>query len=197
MEKLIEYSSGNSIKGYLEVLKIFPNGREEIHFSDKNVITSGMGATLLQAFNAAGGTPLRNYQITNFQLGTGGSLGLQVSGTGALGTALTHPSQYGVSAGFETESAILKAIGIDNYNQIFGIIPWAYIKKLSPNRVLYEIRLDENSCNGLTLNEVGLFSHNPLLTNPVATKLLCAYRYFGALLKEDAFSVLFRWVIEF
>ena len=197
MEKLIEYSSGNNIKGYLEVVKIFPDGREEIHFSDKNVITSGMGATLLQAFNAPGTVDLAHFQITEFQLGVSGDATQQVSSTGSLSASLSAASQYGASAGFETHLGTLVESGNLTYNQVFAIIPWAYIKKLTPNRVLYTIRLDENSCNGLTLNEVGLFSKNALQTTPRESKLLCAYRYFSALLKEDGFSVLFRWVIEF
>jgi len=196
MEKLIEYTSSDNIKGYLEVIKIFNDGREEVHFSDKNVITSGMGATLLQAFNAPTSINVKAFQIVNFQVGVSGSADLQVSSTGALSAALTLQSEYGANASFETEFGSLLASGVTTTDELFGIIPWAYIKKLSPTRVLYTLYLDENTCNGLLLNEIGLFSFDPYVL-PVDTKLLCAYRYFTSLAKQDSFAVLFRWVIEF
>ena len=196
MEKLIEYTSSDEVKGYLEIVKVFEDGREEIHFSDKNVITSGMGVTLLEAFNTTSSKSVSLFQIVNFQVGTGGSSGLQVSGTGALAAPLSATSQYGTNASFETEVASLQASGSVTTGHIFPIIPWSYIKKLTPSRVLYTIYLDENTANGITLNEVGLFSNNIYGASP-AKKFLCAYRYFTALAKEDSFSVIFRWVIEF
>ena len=196
MEKLIEYTSSEDVKGYLEVVKIHKDGTEELHFSDKNVITSGMGVTLLEAFNTTTSRLIGNFQIVNFQVGVGGSVGYQVSTTGALGSALTPASQYGTNPSFEVETATIETAGVRTTSHVLGIIPWAYIKKLTPTRVLYTIYLDENSCNGLSLNEVGLFSNNIYNLTP-AVKFLCAYRYFNTLVKQDSFSVRFRWVIEF
>ena len=34
METLINYGSGDQIKGHLEVIKLYADGTEEVHFSD-------------------------------------------------------------------------------------------------------------------------------------------------------------------
>lgn len=192
METVLNYENSD-IRGHLEVLKIYPDGREEVHFSEDNVITSGMGYTLLKAFSVGGGQSISGFQITYFQLGTSGNVGLQVSSTGELSAALTS-GDYG-TANFEISVHDLSS-GSGATAQPFGVIPFPYIKKISPTRVMYQIFVGEDACNTVTLNEIGLFSRNP---NNSATdgSYLCAYRYFTPLDKQSSFSVLFRWTIEF
>tara|TARA_Y100000310_G_scaffold345850_1_gene471342 strand:- start:6640 stop:7239 length:600 start_codon:yes stop_codon:yes gene_type:complete len=199
MHKVIDYSSDVTAKGHLEVIKVFPDGREEVHFSDENIITSGMGATLLEAFNGdATDQTIADFQLVYFQLGTDGYAGLQVSSTGALSGALAS-GDYGASANFEINNHSLVASGVVATDRAFGVIPFAYIKKLSPTRIMYQIFVGESTCNGETINEVGLFSRDPYGYAPGAPEqsLLCAYRFFTALAKTSAFSILFRWTIEF
>ena len=192
METLLNYESSEP-RGHLEILKVFPDGREEVHFSEKNVITSGMGHTLLKAFGNTGLTNISGYQIVYFQLGLSGHAGAQVSGTGSLSGALSE-AQY-TTPNFQISIHDLSS-GTAATNQPFGVIPFPYIKKISPTRVMYQIFVDEDACNGLTLNEIGLFSRNP---DGSATdgSYLCAYRYYPDLAKQSSFSVLFRWTIEF
>ena len=193
METILDYGSGDRIKGHLEVIKLYVDGTEEVHFSDKNVITSGMGYTLLAAFASSGPGTVEPFQIQYFQLVTGGNYSRQVSSTGDLAAPLTSV-QYG-TANFEISTHDLSS-GTPTANQVFGIIPWPYIKKVSPTRVMYQIMVGDEAVNGITINEIGLFSRNP---NSSATEgsYLCAYRYFTPLAKQDSFSVLFRWTIEF
>lgn len=195
MEKLLDYSYG--AKGHLEVVKIYPDGTEEVHFSDENVITSGMGLTLLNAFQGgvAAASAIEAFQIVYFQLGTSGHAGLQVSSTGALSAALSAVD-YGVIPNFELDTHNIQA-SATTYSAVFGVIPFAYINKLSPTRVMYKIFVGDDACNNQTLNEVGLFSKNPIGASPVESSLLCAYRFFTALTKTPNFSVLFKWTIEF
>lgn len=192
METLLNYESSEP-RGHLEIVKIYPDGREEIHFSEQNVITSGMGYTLLKAFGNTGLSNISGYQIVYFQLGTSGHIGNQMSSTGQLSGALAvedydtpnfQISQHDLSSGGKASNAA------------FGVIPFSYIKKISPTRVMYQIFVGEDACNGETLNEIGLFSRNP---DGSATdgSYLCAYRYFTDLAKQSSFSVLFRWTIEF
>ena len=72
METLLNYESGNGIKGHLEIIKIYPDGTEEVHYSEDNVITSGMGYTLLKAFSTSGAGSISPFQIVYFQLGVSG-----------------------------------------------------------------------------------------------------------------------------
>jgi len=195
MEKLLDYS--NDVKGYLEVIKVYPDGREEIHFSDENIITSGMGKTLLNAFKGGTGSAsaVDAFQIIYFQCGSGGSVGLQVSTTGALGGELAEVD-YG-TANFELDTHNYLSSTTTHTNKVFGVIPFPYINKISPTRVMYNIFLGDNACDGVELDEIGLFSKNPIGTASPETSLLCAYRYFTPLTKATSFSVLFKWTIEF
>jgi len=194
MDTLFNNSSGPGMKGHLEVIKIYNDGREEVHFSDDNVITSGMGYTLLQAFNTSGAGSITNFQIVYFQLGVSGSEALQVYENGLLGSAL-DTTGYGISASFELDEHAAVASGTSGLAW-FGVIPFPYIKKVTPTRVMYQIFVGAETSNNLTINEIGLFSKNPNVTIPEQS-YLCAYRYFTPLAKQDAFSVLFRWTIEF
>jgi len=179
--------------GHLEVIKLYSDGREEVHFSDENVITSGLGYTLLKAFGTSGAGNLSSFQITYFQLGASGAEALQVSSRGDLS------SQF-VAGDYTTPNFEISTHDIDSgsgtTNAVFGVIPFPYIKKISPSRVMYQIFVGEQACDGQTMSEVGLFSRNP---NNSATEgsYLCAYRSFNPLVKQDDFSVLFRWTIEF
>jgi hypothetical protein len=193
MEKLINYTSSDDIRGHLEVIKVHSDGTEELHFSDDNVICSGMGLTLLKAFEADNSGLINNYQIVYFQLGNGGSLAYQVSSNGALGAALLEEN-YGTT-NFELSVHDLQASGVVT-SGIFGVIPFAYIKRTSPTRVTYQMTLDETSLDNQWIREIGLFSKNPLRL-PTDTSFLCAYRYFGPLYKTAAISVIIRWTLDF
>ena len=193
MDTLLNKSM-KGIKGHLEVIKIYNDGTEEVHFSEDNVITSGMGHTLLKAFSTSGAGSITDFQIVYFQLGTSGSLALQVFENGDLGNALSAGA-YGVSASFEIDQHDYVASGATSTAD-FGVIPFPYIKKVSPTRVMYQIHVGDATANSQVINEVGLWSRNPDV-EATETSYLCAYRFFTALQKTDAFSVLFKWTIEF
>ncbi len=196
-------NSINGMKGHLEVWKVFQDGEKELHFSDHNVITLGMGYTLGMLFNSKGSENVNNYQIQRFALGVSGSGILQVSSTTDLGESLPI-AQYG-DTNFEMDTEVLihptGELGVTGTTSLVscGIIPFSHIKKISPTRVMWQIFVGENACNGETLNEIGLFSTNPTVV-PYPSgerRVLCAYRYFDDINKTEAFSLLFRWTIEF
>lgn len=194
MDTLINTTPDGDIKGHLEIIKIFDDGREEVHFADENVITSGMGHTLLTAFSTSGVGGIADFQIVYFQLGEGGTLARQEFSSGILGDSLSL-AQYGTPS-FETDTHDYK-YAAGSGTDVFGVIPFAYIKKITPTRVMYQIFMGTETANEQTINEVGLWSRNPDQATPVEASYLCAYRFFTPLAKTDAFSVLFRWTIEF
>ena len=135
--------------------------------------------------------------------GVSGSEMLQVSSTTDLGESLPT-AQYG-DTNFEMDTEVLihptNELGVTGTTSLVscGIIPFSHIKKISPTRVMWQIFVGENACNGETLNEIGLFSTNPTVV-PYPSgerRVLCAYRYFDDINKTEAFSLLFRWTIEF
>ena len=58
--------------GHLEIWKVYPDGEKELHWTDHNVITSGMGVGLAHLYSARGSAKITDYQIINWQVGTGG-----------------------------------------------------------------------------------------------------------------------------
>jgi len=201
------YENYNPV-GHIEVWKHFPDGNKELHFADDNVITSGMGATLAQMFDADKTADVQNFQIPFFCVGSGGgptgaeSAGyLQVSSTGDLGEPLTR-AQYG-NGNLQMSLHYLISNGTKSGStQPFGMIPHSYIKRVTPTKCMWQIVLDEQTCNitdtqsDSFINEIGLYSKNPYLEATDAS-FLCAYRYFKPVYKTDAFILVFRWTIEF
>ena len=208
----MNFSDNINPEGHLEIWKHFPDGRKELHWEDKNVICSGMGATLAEMFDAAETVPVNEFQIIYFKVGVSGNSvtnenqvgALQVSGNHDVSAPLTA-AQYG-DGNLEVNTHNLIANGAEETNQAFGVIPHSYIKRVSDTKCMWQIVLDEQTANidstpfgpgnAQALNEIGLFSKNPYLRATDAS-MLCAYRYFKPIYKSDAFILVFRWTIEF
>tara|TARA_R110000765_G_scaffold311742_2_gene404918 strand:- start:273 stop:857 length:585 start_codon:yes stop_codon:yes gene_type:complete len=184
--------------GHLEVWKQFPDGTSELHYEDKNVICSGMGANLSEMFDAPPNTNVEEYQLTYFKIGTGGSEGLQVSTTNDLAAPLTQ-AQYGnglIDVDVHNLVANGAVVTTAGGKTTFAVIPHAYIKRITDTKCMWQLVIDEQSANGHTLDEVGLYCKNPYRTTPEGS-LLCAYRYFTPIAKTDSFILVVRWTIDF
>lgn len=184
--------------GHLEVWKEFPDGTSELHYGDKNVICSGMGANLSEMFDAPPTANVEEYQLTYFKIGTAGTTDLQVSTTNDLGAPLTQ-AEYGnglIDVDVHNLVANGAVITSPGGTTTFATIPHAYIKRITNTKCMWQIIIDEQSANGLTLNEVGLYCKNPYRTTTDGS-LLCAYRYFTPIAKTDSFILVIRWTIDF
>ena len=196
--------------GHLEIYKIYEDGREEQVFTDHNVITSGMGVGLGLLYAGSGAADITNFQIRYFQVGVSGD---------------TKISSYGVSE-VHLASALGQVDGKTDYTTVgesqlpvvthelmnwdgtkkldsqggdswyFGIVSDNSIKRVDLNSVTYILYVDRNSCNTITLNEVGLFMKNPLGSDPKRSQL-CAYRPFTNIAKTDDFALVFKWTLNF
>ena len=189
--------------GHLEVWKHFPDGTKELHFSDRNVICSGMGATLAEMFDAPVTVPIEEFQIIYFQVGASGALSNMVSSTGSLSGALSV-ADYGAGNLRVVTHDMIKD-GSKTTSHAFGSIPYSYIKRVTPTKCLWQIVLDEQTANvsetaiadgGQYLSEIGIYSKNPFRESKDAS-MLCAYKFFKPVYKTDAFILVFRWTIEF
>ena len=193
-----------SPNGHLEIWKYFTNGEKELHWEDKNVICSGMGATLAEMFDAPLDATVDDFQIRYFKVGSSGNAGLQVSSTGDLSGALSI-AEYGTgNLDISIHNLIKNGAKITTAGAAttYGVIPYAYIKRVTPTKCMWQIVLDEQSANvgdathERYLNEIGIYSNNPYREATEAS-LLCAYRFFKPIYKSDAFILVFRWTIEF
>ena len=191
------YENYNPV-GHIEVWKHFPDGTRELHYEDKNVICSGMGANLSEMFDAPPTANVEEYQLTYFKIGTGGSEGLQVSTTNDLGSPLAQ-DEYGNGL-IDIDVHNLVANGAVNSaaggTTTFAVVPHAYIKRITNTKCMWQLVIDEQSANGSELDEVGLFCKNPYRTTPEGS-LLCAYRYFTPIVKTYSFILVIRWTIDF
>ena len=187
-----------NVKGNLEIWKRYNDGTEELHFSEHNVITSGMGVGLAHLFGASGSGDVGDYQIINFQLGTGGD-----------------PSDYGVST-FELNTPLSVAAIQTTGSELLveelktiknGVItagttplirlPYSNIQKGTPTSVRFNLVIDPHSLNDSEVDEVGLFMRNPRGHGDGPNPILVAYRPFTSLSKTSTFSLILKWTLSF
>jgi hypothetical protein len=196
--------------GHLEIYKIYENGTEEQVFGDHNVITSGMGVGLGLLYAGSGATDITNFQIKYFQLGVSGDSIVNTYGVSEVSLVSALGQQNGISD-YKTVSPLpivsgelmssngapLTTVGgsyLDSW--YFGLISENSIKRVDLNSVTYIIYIDRNSCNGNTLNEIGLFMQNPLGLTPHRSPLV-AYRPFVNIPKISDFALVFKWTLNF
>lgn len=182
-------------KGHLEVWKVYNDGHRELHFSDRNMIVSGMGVGLAYLFSASGSDKVTDYQIRWFQVGVSGPNDYGTS-TFKLTGPLSSLSQYGVNSDILVSSLSQIQNGSVVTSQYFASIPFNQIRKVAPNKVQFLLVLSDNTANNLVLNEIGLFMQNPKKLTPAAT-ILVAYKTFSPVEKTDNFSLVFKWTITF
>jgi hypothetical protein len=186
--------------GHLQVIKIYEDGTEEIHFDESNMIVSGLGVGLSHLYAGSGGSQISDYQVINFQVGVSGD----ELDYGTSSFKLTVPctsSQY-LSTGSETFIENLEPIQngvVVADTETFIRFPFNNVQKVDKNTVRFNLFLDRYSLNGLAnpLNEVGLFMRNPKGVTPHPKPILIAYRPFTSLTKTSTFALLFRWTLNF
>jgi hypothetical protein len=182
-------------KGHLEIIKIWNSGEEEIVFSEKNTIVSGMGVGLALMFAGSGSQSIKDYQITRFQLGTSTHASYGTS-TYELASALSL-NDYGASPDIRVSSLSQMINGNVVTSKAFGVIPFNLIRKVDKTSVQFGIFIGPNTANlPSTLKEIGLFMNNPF-NYSLPTPILVAYKQFSPILKTDQFSLLFKWTIIF
>jgi len=178
--------------GYLEVWKVYENGEEELHFSDNNVITSGMGVGFALLFGRTGSDNILDYQIKYMQVGVSANEDYGVS-TYTLGDELT-------AAEYDTSSLrIYYGEQIKNkvvFEEDMVVLPQTMIRRKSLNSIEYVLTLDTDTANEQTLNEIGMLMKNPKGVDPPQA-ILVAYRIFSDITKKREFSLIFKWTISF
>jgi len=186
------------IKGHLTIHKVV-NGEEELLFDNHNIIVSGFGWTLANLYGKEGSDIITDYQIDRFKLGLSGHAGAEAFSATDLSGPLSAAYQY-VGTGDSNLDTLTAKRWSNNVatasEEVFARIPFSKVTRVDDRTVRYTILVDENSCNGLTLNEIGLFIKNPKGSSD-ETSVLAAYRYFTEISKSIDFAIVFRWTISF
>jgi len=183
-------------KGNLEIWKIYEDGTEELHFAEHNVITSGLGIGLTHLFTGSGAGNINDYQVLNFQIGSGGTPTDYGVSTFELKTPATR-AEY-LTAGSEVLVEDLYTIKNTSVaaSSTLVRIPFSNIQKITNSSVRFNLVIDSYTLLNKVINEVGLFMRNPRGNDP-PNPILIAYRPFTSLTKTSTFSLILKWTISF
>jgi hypothetical protein len=182
--------------GNLEIWKIYEDGTEELHFEEHNVITSGMGVGFAHLFSGSGAGKINDFQILNFQIGSGGAVTNYGVSTYELTTPVTEAAYLTTGSELLIETLSTIKGGIIATASPLVRIPFSNIQKISNTSVRFNLVVDQNSLVESTINEVGLFMRNPRGNSP-PNPILVAYRPFTSLVKTSTFSLILKWTISF
>ena len=93
-------------------------------------------------------------------------------------------------------SAPLSAVTFSGEDQYFGRVTEGRITKYFVDSFESEIILDENSGNGKSITELGLFAKNPKGFGQ-DSPLLMAYKSFDPIVKTAEYSLVIHWAVGF
>ena len=214
------------ISGHVTICKIYKDGTKEVVLDKANLVTAGLGSAFLDIQMGGGSTNSSDYAPHYFQVGTGSidydtSPAREASSTFYQLSAPLHWSSYGEDTdlvidkqyrGFNAStenttapysytellntSASLSAVVFSGLDQYFAKVRRGSVTKFFMDSFESEIVLDENTANGISISEVGLFAKNPKGFNQ-DSPLLMAYKNFTAIPKTSDISLVFHWNIGF
>lgn len=184
--------------GLIQISKLYEDGSEEVVYDDHNVITSGMGVGFSHLFAASGSEDITDYQILNFATGSGGDFNNYGVSTYNLSAPLTT-AQYGDGSLTIDELNTIENGTVTAGTVALPRIRFSNIHRVTDTSVRYTLVIDRDSCNNLgeDLTEVGLFMRNPRGSAGSPNPILVAYRPFTGIRKTSAFSLIFRWTLNF
>ena len=214
------------ISGHITICKVYSDGTKETVLDKANLVTAGLGSSFLDLQQNAGSIYAEDYAPRYFQVGTSDigytttpsrqasttfyqvSAPLDWSGYGD-DTDLTIIKRY---RGFNTStedtvspyaytellntSAPLSSILFSGSDEYFAEITPGKVTKFFIDSLECEIVLDENSCNGIDITELGLFAKNPKGFRE-DSPVLMAYKNFTAVSKTSEFSLVVHWTVGF
>lgn len=210
------------IKGHITICKVYSDGTQETVLNQANLVTAGLGSSLIDIQMGGGSDYVDGYGPYYFQVGTSSvdystKFDNNVSANFyRLSTAFDwkdygedtdymiekrYRGFYASSEGGEYKemygaSAALSATIFSGSDDYFAKVTEGRITKVFLDSFESEIILDENTGNGKLISEVGLFAKNPKGFKE-DTPILMAYRSFAGIPKTKEFSLVIHWSIGF
>lgn len=163
---MINFNDKVPYRGEIEIVKVYDDGKEELHYKDSNVVVSGLGVGLSRLFSGEGSQFVEDYLLTYYQLGVSGSVDLQLSTTYALGSSLPRSdyTDLNIPSMVVSENQIKNDYIFDN--QAFGKLG---LPVFDGSSIKFNVYIDKLLANNLKLNgkdlflnEIGLFMADPL-----------------------------------
>jgi hypothetical protein len=200
------------MKGFVEISKVYADGRKETVCKDHNILTDSLGVSVANIFSDNGSSNISDHIIGYFQVGGGHLTTDQDSFNNRFISNLDSPfseNQYGDNAERLVTTHNLKKLHATNFSpsieervskESFVSLSNHYSSKVIDNVVHFRIELPESMGNGYTISEFGLFSKNPSGERGTDKSLLLAYKQFPsdeAITKSSEFSLVVDWQIKF
>lgn len=200
------------MKGFVEISKVYADGRKETVCEDHNILTDSLGVSVANIFSDNGSSNISDHIIGYFQVGGGHLTTDQDSFNNRFISNLDSPfseNQYGDNAERLVTTHNLKKLHATNFSpsieervskESFVSLSNHYSSKVIDNVVHFRIELPESMGNGYTISEFGLFSKNPSGERGTDKSLLLAYKQFPsdeAITKSSEFSLVVDWQIKF
>lgn len=205
----MKFSDNIKAVGHLEIIKVHKSTKkEEVVYSDDNVICSGLGRSITQMMSnicdydpcdkdlssEPKGCKLQDYQILRFQVGTGADAGTASASSVSLSRPLTLEEYGQALISIAPTSGVLYKTETD----IVAEQTFCRVREqdVLDSKLITAWVLDEETANGQLLDEAGLFVFNPYLKEEPG-HFLAAYKQHTPIQKENYFSLLYRWSIKF
>jgi arylsulfatase A-like enzyme len=200
------------MRGIVTIKKVFSDGTEELVAHDENVITKGLAHSFVNIFSSDSLQDRSHLLAGYFQVGSGNLDPIVDGVTSGRRTniySLDEPfleKDYGPSAteAVDIHNQIYNSKG--NFSDTYNPMVWpgtfvnlgdSQVTKVGEDAVYYQLVLGENTANGKSVREFGLFSRNPN-NNRVEQSVMIAYKTLDApLIKSDLFSLVIDWQIKF
>ena len=214
--------------GEVTVTKVYKDGRREVVIkNDRNMITDGLGISLVNLFTLNPLNPryiLDNFKLGYFQVGTSGvfdkgpvpsdfedweSLVPDSIGNNfyELSTPLTI-GEYGEDTTLKpatrkiitVSNPFADAKDLDYYYKDANIVEFEVdpVTRITESAIHVKINIDEKGCNGQEISELGLFIKNPEVFQSRERPCLAAYKLlYEPILKNEEFSIDIDWVLYF
>tara|TARA_R110002020_G_scaffold6364_7_gene26977 strand:+ start:6019 stop:9093 length:3075 start_codon:yes stop_codon:yes gene_type:complete len=201
------------MNGFVEVKKIYKDGTEEVVCRDNNILTDGLGYSIISLFTDSGSSNIEDHLVGYFQAGVGrldpsAQPESKQKYISTLKTPLTIEG-YGDSTDSEVDSHNLYKLHKGPFTQslddevdttTFVTLPDAYSTKIIDGVVHYRLNLGEETANNLNISEFGIFTRNPEGDISDETSVLIAYKNLPVgeeISKTKDFALVIDWQIKF
>ena len=200
------------IRGNVKVTKIYSNGDKELIFDDSNIVTDGLGCSLVNIFTQNGSTDVEDHQIGYFQLGDSrrdlSSVNFFLKNNFYTLSSAFNLTEYGNESPLllKTTPQVMVEDDFKPSTDLVYFLSSGIFAKLDTqaystfeNRdvIKHRIILDEDTANGKSIRELGLFMKNPEGAKGNDRVILAAYRSLEKpIVKNTEFSVAIDWTFS-
>ena len=196
------------MKGIVEIKKVYSDGREELVAYDDNVLSVNLSKSIVNLFTNNIGSDYSNLLVGYFQVGKG-SHDIPPDPSQKHVYTLEAPlneADYGASTTlqiddhdqvFSTKGNFITDGGTSTFKGTFAELGNDFSTRFDETSVHYSLNIGEQTANGQSIKEFGLFSRNP---NNFSTdrSSLVAYKFLDeAIEKSDLFSIVIDWQVKF